>query len=56
MQRGEPLSFDWLHIGAKTRIAHLPTTKNGDPDDAPIQGTATGKIGVGAGVTPATHA
>lgn len=36
MRQGEILSLCWEHINLKTRIAHLPTTKNGDARDIPL--------------------
>lgn len=36
MRQGEILSLGWEHINLKTRIAHLPTTKNGEARDIPL--------------------
>lgn len=36
MRQGEILSLCWEHINLKTRIAHLPETKNGTKRDVPL--------------------
>src|SRR5690606_24002584 len=36
MRQGEILSLRWEHINFKTRIAHLPATKNGSKRDVPL--------------------
>ena len=36
MRQGEILALEWEHINLKTRIAHLPTTKNGTKRDVPL--------------------
>lgn len=36
MRRGEITSLTWQHVDFKRRVAHLPTTKNGDPRDVPL--------------------
>lgn len=36
MRQGEILSLKWEHINLKTRIAHLPQTKNGTKRDVPL--------------------
>lgn len=36
MRQGEILSLRWEHINFKTRVAHLPATKNGTKRDVPL--------------------
>ncbi|WP_409286736.1 site-specific integrase [Pseudomonas guariconensis] len=36
MRQGEILNLDWENINLKTRIAHLPETKNGSKRDVPL--------------------
>lgn len=36
MRQGEILKLRWEHINLKTRIAHLPETKNGSKRDVPL--------------------
>lgn len=36
MRQGEILRLQWEHINLKTRIAHLPETKNGTKRDVPL--------------------
>lgn len=36
MRQGEILKLEWQHINLKTRIAHLPETKNGTKRDVPL--------------------
>lgn len=36
MRQGEILSLRWEHINLKSRIAHLPQTKNGSKRDIPL--------------------
>lgn len=36
MRQGEILSLQWEHINMRTRIAHLPETKNGTKRDVPL--------------------
>lgn len=40
MRQGEILNLQWEHINLKTRIAHLPETKNGSKRDVPLSVTA----------------
>lgn len=36
MRQGEILNLSWEHLNLKTRIAHLPETKNGTKRDVPL--------------------
>lgn len=36
MRQGEILGLEWQHINLKTRVAHLPMTKNGTKRDVPL--------------------
>jgi integrase len=36
MRQGELLKLDWGHINLRSRIAHLPETKNGSKRDVPL--------------------
>jgi len=36
MRQGEILGLQWEHVNLKTRIAHLPETKNGTKRDVPL--------------------
>ncbi|BAU77400.1 site-specific integrase [Metapseudomonas furukawaii] len=36
MRQGELLKLDWEHINLRTRVAHLPETKNGSRRDVPL--------------------
>lgn len=36
MRQGELLKLDWEHINLRSRIAHLPETKNGSKRDVPL--------------------
>jgi len=36
MRQGEILNLQWEHINLKTRVAHLPETKNGTKRDVPL--------------------
>ncbi len=36
MRQGEILGLRWEHLNLKTRIAHLPETKNGSKRDVPL--------------------
>src|SRR3546814_16039884 len=36
MRQGEILGLRWEHINFKTRVAHLPETKNGTKRDIPL--------------------
>lgn len=40
MRQGEILNLRWEHINIKSRIAHLPETKNGTKRDVPLSVTA----------------
>lgn len=56
MRRGEIVSLRWEHIDLKRRVAHLPSTKNGNSRDVPLSSravaaleSAQGKTGTAAG-------
>jgi integrase len=36
MRQGEILNLSWEHVNLKTRVAHLPQTKNGSKRDVPL--------------------
>lgn len=36
MRQGEILSLTWEHVNLKSRVAHLPATKNGSKRDVPL--------------------
>lgn len=40
MRQGEILGLSWEHINLKSRIAHLPDTKNGSKRDVPLSARA----------------
>ncbi|MFU2071929.1 site-specific integrase [Bordetella hinzii] len=40
MRRGELVSLEWKNVDLKRRVAHLPTTKNGDARDVPMSSRA----------------
>lgn len=40
MRQGELLKLEWQYVDLKTRVAHLPNTKNGDPRDIPLTSEA----------------
>ena len=44
MRLGELLSLEWEHINVTTRIAYLPTTKNGEARSVPLSPTAIDTI------------
>ncbi|HCE6497185.1 TPA: tyrosine-type recombinase/integrase [Pseudomonas aeruginosa] len=54
MRRGEIVSLRWEHIDLKRRVAHLPSTKNGNSRDVPLSSKAVSALasaqGAGSGV------
>lgn len=36
MRQGEILNLEWQHVNLRSRIVHLPETKNGSPRDVPL--------------------
>lgn len=40
MRQGEILGLRWEHVNLKTRVAHLPMTKNGSKRDVPLSAKA----------------
>ena len=36
MRQGEILNLEWEHVNLRSRIVHLPETKNGSPRDVPL--------------------
>lgn len=44
MRQGEILGLQWEHINFKTRVAHLPDTKNGSKRDVPLSSKARDAI------------
>lgn len=44
MRQGEILGLQWEHINFKTRVAHLPDTKNGSKRDVPLSTKARDAI------------
>lgn len=55
MRRGEIVSLCWEHIDLKRRVAHLPSTKNGNSRDVPLSSKAIAALasvqGAGSGVS-----
>lgn len=51
MRQGEILKLRWEHVNLKTRVAHLPDTKNGSKRDVPLSATARDAL-VRVGVQP----
>lgn len=56
MRRGEIVSLCWEHVDLKRRVAHLPSTKNGNSRDVPLSSKAVaalesvhGETGIKAG-------
>ncbi|TKC90345.1 site-specific integrase [Trinickia terrae] len=50
MRQGEILGLEWEHIDLRTRVAHLPITKNGSKRDVPLSLRAVDaltRLGVG---------
>lgn len=50
MRQGEILNLEWEHIDLRTRVAHLPITKNGSKRDVPLSLRAVDaltRLGVG---------
>lgn len=52
MRQGEILGLHWEHLNLKTRVAHLPETKNGSKRDVPLSIKARDAL-VRLGVKPA---
>lgn len=44
MRRGEIVSLRWEHIDLKRRVAHLPSTKNGNSRDVPLSSKAVATL------------
>lgn len=44
MRRGEIASLHWNHINLKTRVVHLPETKNEESRDVPLSSKAAGVL------------
>jgi integrase len=40
MRRGEIVSLSWMNVDLNRRVAHLPSTKNGDARDVPLSSRA----------------
>ncbi len=44
MRRGEIVSLRWEHVDLKRRVAHLPSTKNGNSRDVPLSSKAVAAL------------
>nr|WP_205741573.1 site-specific integrase [Hansschlegelia quercus] len=40
MRRGEIVNLMWEHVDLDRRVAHVPVTKNGEPQDVPLSSRA----------------